>query len=127
MAYGLIGTGRGMASSAKAGFSKAAGLEQSRDMMQTQLEQAASAQKKSMIGTTAGLGAQYGMSQMGGQAIAGALGAGGTMAGASGLAGAGIAGGAGAGGLSAATAGAAAGPWRALIGAGIGLLLGEMF
>ena len=123
MAYGLIGTGRGMASSAKAGFSKAAGLEQSREMMQTQLEQAASAQKKSMIGTTAGLGAQYGMSQMGGQAIAGALGTGGTMAGATGLAGAGAA----ATGSSLATAGAAAGPWGALIGAGIGLLIGEMF
>ena len=112
-----------MASSAKAGFSKAAGLEQSREMMQTQLEQAASAQKKSMIGTTAGLGAQYGMSQMGGQAIAGALGTGGTMAGATGLAGAGAA----ATGSSLATAGAAAGPWGALIGAGIGLLIGEMF
>jgi hypothetical protein len=123
MAYGLIGTGRGMASSAKAGFSKAAGLEQSREMMQTQLEQAASAQKKSMIGTTAGLGAQYGMSQMGGQAIAGALGTGGTMAGATGLAGAGAA----ATGSSLATAGAAAGPWGALIGAGIGLLIGELF
>jgi|TARA_B110000240_G_C13288275_1_gene363138 hypothetical protein len=123
MAYGLIGTGRGMASSAKAGFSKAAGLEQSREMMQTQLEQAASAQKKSMIGTTAGLGAQYGMSQMGGQAIAGALGTGGTMAGATGLAGAGAA----ATGSTLATAGAAAGPWGALIGAGIGLLIGEMF
>ena len=91
-----------MASSAKAGFSKAAGLEQSREMMQTQLEQAASAQKKSMIGTTAGLGAQYGMSQMGG---AGAAATGSTLA----------------------TAGAAAGPWGALIGAGIGLLIGEMF
>lgn len=123
MAYGLIGTGRGMASSAKAGFSKAAGLEQSREMMQTRLEQAASAQKKSMIGTTAGLGAQYGMSQMGGQAIAGALGAGGTMAGATGLAGAGAA----ATGSTLATAGAAAGPWGALIGAGIGLLIGELF
>jgi hypothetical protein len=123
MAYGLIGTGRGMASSAKAGFSKAAGLEQSREMMQTQLEQAASAQKKSMIGTTAGLGAQYGMSQMGGQAIAGALGTGGTMAGATGLAGAGAA----ATGSTLATAGAAAGPWGALIGAGIGLLIGELF
>jgi hypothetical protein len=123
MAYGLIGTGRGMASSAKAGFSKAAGLEQSREMMQTQLEQAASAQKKSMIGTTAGLGAQYGMSQMGGQAIAGALGTGGTIAGATGLAGAGAA----ATGSTLATAGAAAGPWGALIGAGIGLLIGEMF
>ena len=112
-----------MAGSAKAGFSKAAGLEQSREMMQTQLEQAASAQKKSMIGTTAGLGAQYGMSQMGGQAIAGALGTGGTMAGATGLAGAGAA----ATGSTLATAGAAAGPWGALIGAGIGLLIGEMF
>jgi hypothetical protein len=123
MAYGLIGTGRGMAGSAKAGLSKVAGLEHSREMMQTQLEQAASAQKKSMIGTTAGLGAQYGMSAAGGQAIAGALGTGGTMAGATGLAGAGAA----ATGSSLATAGAAAGPWGALIGAGIGLLIGELF
>jgi hypothetical protein len=100
-----------MAGSAKAGFSKAAGLEHSRDMMQTQLEQAAAGQKKAMIGTAAGLGAQYGMTAAAGHAAA-------VAAGTAGAAG---------GGMSLAAAGAAAGPWGALIGAGIGLLFGEIF
>ena len=113
MSYGLIGTGRSLAGSAEAGMSQSAGLEHSRNMMQRQLEQAASAQKKATVGSLAGAGAQYGLTEAGGAVIAGALGPGG-MVGAAGLPG---------------LTGAAsmAGPWGALIGAGIGLLIGELF
>jgi hypothetical protein len=112
MAYGLIGTGRSLSGSAQAGLGQAAKLETSRNMMGDQLAQAASGQRKALMGTGAGIGAQYGLTAAAAQtAAAGATGA--------------AAGGITAGGLAA--TGAAAGPWGALIGAGIGLLLGELF
>mgnify|MGYP003631690265 CR=1 FL=1 len=112
MAYGLIGTGRSLSGSAQAGLGQAAKLETSRNMMGDQLAQAASGQRKALMGTGAGIGAQYGLT-----AAAAAQ----TAAGATGAAAGGIT----AGGLAA--TGSAAGPWGALIGAGIGLLLGELF
>jgi hypothetical protein len=106
MAYGLIGTGRSLSGSAQAGLGQAAKLETSRNMMGDQLAQAASGQRKALMGTGAGIGAQYGLTAA---AAAQTAAAGGLTAG----------------GLAA--TGSAAGPWGALIGAGIGLLLGELF
>jgi hypothetical protein len=82
-------------------------------MMGDQLAQAASGQRKALMGTGAGIGAQYGLTAAAAAQTA--------AAGATGAAAGGIT----AGGLAA--TGAAAGPWGALIGAGIGLLLGELF
>ena len=113
MAYGLIGTGRSLSGSAQAGLGQAAKLETSRNMMGDQLAQAASGQRKALMGTGAGIGAQYGLTAA---AAAQTAAAGATGAAAGGLT---------AGGLAA--TGSAAGPWGALIGAGIGLLLGELF
>jgi hypothetical protein len=113
MAYGLIGTGRSLSGSAQAGLGQAAKLETSRNMMGDQLAQAASGQRKALMGTGAGIGAQYGLTAAAAAQTA--------AAGATGAAAGGIT----AGGLAA--TGAAAGPWGALIGAGIGLLLGELF
>jgi len=93
---------------------QAAKLETSRNMMGDQLAQAASGQRKALMGTGAGIGAQYGLTAAAAAQTAAAAGATGAAAG-------GIT----AGGLAA--TGAAAGPWGALIGAGIGLLLGELF
>lgn len=115
MAYGLIGTGRSLSGSAQAGLGHAAKLETSRNMMGDQLAQAASGQRKALMGTGAGIGAQYGLTAAAAAQTAAAA------AGATGAAAGGIT----AGGLAA--TGAAAGPWGALIGAGIGLLLGELF
>jgi hypothetical protein len=51
MAYGLIGTGRSLSGSAQAGLGQAAKLETSRNMMGDQLAQAASGQRKALMGT----------------------------------------------------------------------------
>ena len=56
MAYGLIGTGRSLSGSAQAGLGQAAKLETSRNMMGDQLAQAASGQRKALMGTGAGIG-----------------------------------------------------------------------
>ena len=114
MAYGLIGTGRSLSGSALSGLGQAAKLETSRNMAGDQLAQAASGQRKALMGTGAGIGAQYGLTAAAAAQTAAAAGATGAAAG--GLTASGLA-----------ATGAAAGPWGALIGAGIGLLLGELF
>tara|TARA_B100000780_G_C21098203_1_gene443028 strand:- start:1258 stop:1614 length:357 start_codon:yes stop_codon:yes gene_type:complete len=118
MSYGLMGVGRNTANEANAGFSSAAQLENNREMGNRQLASARDAQKKQTMGSLAGAGLQYGLTNAGGLAVANTVGAA-----TGGLLGAGTAATAG----SLATAGSAAGPWGALIGLGVGFLFDSLF
>ena len=140
MAGGLLGLGVSYRNNALNSLGQAAQLEQARKQANRSLKMQQKALTAQNVGAGAGLGFKVGSSVLAGVAapaatsagagVAAGAGAGvaaGTGAGASIGGGAGIAAGAGAGASTGAGLGAWAGPVGALIGAGIGLLVSELF
>lgn len=76
---GLIGIGRKTANTAMAGMSVAADGEYSRNQAQKQIDDATEAQKMNTIGNAAGYGAQFGLSDRGGEMMANAFGKNGSV------------------------------------------------
>lgn len=134
----MIATGRGVKQQAKAGLRHAATAESQRNRLNDQIENAEDAEKKSTVGTLAGAGIEYGLSQVAAgeaattMAAAGAVPPGAVAAGATtattagtaaGVGGTGVAaGGTAAAGSTAAATASAAMPW-----VGIALLAAGLF
>lgn len=123
---GMLGFGRNLSNQAQAGFSEVARGERQRNATNDAIDEAADAEKKSMMGTALGIGGSYMLSTMGGAGAAGA-GAGAAMASGAGAAAGGAAGAAGAGAAGAGSTAAFAGMGPVGWTVGAGLLLSSLF